>query len=128
MPILRGAPFSCVVVRVYDGDGPLWCGNGIRVRIAGVQAPDYEDAEPCHRRNDSRAKYTCDDAAADRSQQIVELLRQTMICQPVGISYARVVAQCTLADGRSLSRAVLAAGAAVRWGRYWRQSRMGECR
>lgn len=130
MPISPAAPFTCAVVRVHDGDGPLWCANGIKVRIAGVQAPDYEDAEPCRRPDKRRGRYTCNDAAADRSRQTVErlVLRQTLSCQPVGMSYARVVARCTLADGRSLSCAVIAAGAAVRWDRYWRQYRMGECR
>lgn len=124
------APFNCAVIHVHDGDGPLWCANGIKVRIAGVQAPDYEDAEPCRRRGARRTNYTCDNAAANRSQQIVErlVLRQTLTCQPVGMSYARVVAQCTLPDGRLLSCAVIAVGAAVRWDRYWRQYRMGECR
>lgn len=130
MPNLPAASFTCAVVRVHDGDGPLWCANGIKVRIAGVQAPDYVDAEPCRRHDVSRANYRCDDAAAYRSQQIVGrlVLRQTLTCEPVGMSYARVVARCTLADGRSLSCAVIAAGAAVRWDRYWRQYRMGECR
>ena len=110
--VLPTAPFTCAVVRVYDADGPLWCSNGIKVRIAGVQAPVYEDADPCRRRDASRANYTCDDAAADRSQQIVErlVLHQSMTCRPMGMSYARVVARCTLADGRSLSCAVIAAG------------------
>ena len=130
MPILPAAPFTCVVVSVHDGDGPLWCANGIKVRIAGVQAPDYEDAGPCRRADARRATYTCDTAAAARSQRIVAqmTLRQRMICQAVGTSYARVVARCTLPDGRSLSCAVIAAGAAVRWDRYWRRYRLGACR
>lgn len=33
-----------------------------------------------------------------------------------------------VADGCSLSCAVIAAGTAVRWDRYWRQYRIGECR
>lgn len=121
--------FPCTVTRVHDGDGPLWCSNGIKVRIAGVQAPDFESAEPCHRHNASRTNYTCNDAAADRSRQIVEriVMHQTMNCQPTGMSYRRVVARCTLTDGRSLSCAVIAAGAAVRWDRYWRRYGMGGC-
>lgn len=130
MSVAAADPFDCTVTRVHDGDGPLWCSNGIKVRVAGIQAPDFESAEPCHRQGASRANYTCDDAAADRSQRTVErlVLHQTMRCQPVGMSYKRVVARCTLADGRSLSCAVIAAGAAVRWDRYWRQYHMGECR
>jgi endonuclease YncB( thermonuclease family) len=38
--------FLCLVTYVYDGDGPLWCQNGLKVRVAGIQAPDFENAEP----------------------------------------------------------------------------------
>lgn len=54
-------------------------------------------------------------------------LGKRLTCEPTGRSYSRVVARCTLPDGRSLSCAVIAAGAAVRWDRYWRRYRMGEC-
>lgn len=37
-------PFTCHVIRVHDGDGPLWCRTGERIRIAGIQAPDFENA------------------------------------------------------------------------------------
>ena len=120
-------PFVCEVVKVHDGDGPLWCANGIKVRVAGIQAPDFEDAEPCRT---GRAEYTCSNVAAERSRRIVErlVLRRRLTCQPLGKSYSRVVARCTLPDGRSLSCATIAAGAAIRWDRYWRRYRMGACR
>jgi endonuclease YncB( thermonuclease family) len=51
-----------------------------------------------------------------------------LVCQPQGKSYSRVVAPCKLPDGRCLSCAALASGAAVRWGSYWRRYRMGDCR
>lgn len=123
-------PFVCEVVRIYDGDGPLWCRSGQKVRVAGIQAPDFEKAEPCRRTAARRATYTCDDTAARRSQQIVSrlTLNQRLICQPMGTSYKRVVARCTLPDGRSLSCTTIAAGAAVRWDSYWRRYKMGECR
>jgi endonuclease YncB( thermonuclease family) len=128
--LLAAAPlssFQCTVTRVHDGDGPLWCANGIKIRVAGIQAPDFEDAEPCRR---ARSGYVCSDVRAARSQQIVERLTlgRTMVCQPVDRSYSRVVARCTLPDGRSLSCAILAASAATRWDSYWRRYRMGECR
>lgn len=95
--------------------------------MAGVQSPDFENAPPCHRA--SHPAYTCDDAAADRARVIVThmVLHRTLTCQPVGRSYARIVATCTFADGRDLSCAVLAAGAAVVWETYWRRYGMGEC-
>lgn len=120
------APFTCEVMRVHDGDGPLWCRNGLKVRIAGIQAPDFEDAEPCRQ---GRPEYVCDNAAAERSRVLVErlVLHQTLTCRLEGRSYSRVVARCTLPDGRSLSCAVLALGAATRWETYWRRYHMGAC-
>lgn len=117
----------CSVVKVHDGDGPLWCANGVKIRIAGIQAPDYENAEPCRK---SRSAYVCSDVAANRSQRIVSglVLHRTLTCRPVDHSYNRVVARCNLPDGRSLSCATIAAGAATRWDSYWRRYHMGECR
>jgi len=128
MPADLPPPFVCEVVRVHDGDS-LTCADRTRIRVAGIQAPDYASSPPC-RRNPVPATYTCDTAAAKRSRAIVErlVLRQRITCQPVDRSYQRVVAQCTLVDGRSLSCAAIAAGAAVRWDAYWRRYRMGECR
>lgn len=119
--------FSCEVIRVHDGDGPLWCRNGVKVRVAGIQAPDYESAQPC--RTD-RANYVCDDRAAAASQRVAQrlTLHRRLTCQPVDRSYKRVVARCTLPDGRSLSCAMLAVGAATRWDTYWRRYGMGACR
>lgn len=50
------------------------------------------------------ANYTCDDSAAARSQQIVSrlVLGKRLSCLPMGQNYQRVVARCTLPDGRSL--------------------------
>ena len=42
--------------------------------------------------------------------------------------YSRVVARCRCADGRDLSCAILAAGAATSWNSYWRRHRMPGCR
>lgn len=120
-------PFVCEVIKVHDGDGPLWCAEGIKVRVAGVQAPDFTNAEPCRRH---RSGYVCDDGAARRSRAVTKrlALHQRLACQPVDRSYGRVVARCRLPDGRSLSCALIAAGAADRLERYWRRYRMGACR
>ena len=128
--VAAAAAFPCVVVRVHDGDGPLWCRSGQKIRVAGIQAPDFESAEPCRRPAARRVAYTCDDRAAAGAQRIVSRLTlgKRLTCQPQGKSYSRIVARCTLPDGRSLSCAAIAAGAAVRWDRYWRQYGMGECR
>jgi hypothetical protein len=38
--------FTCDVVRVHDGDGPLWCRSSEKVPVAVIQATDYKSAEP----------------------------------------------------------------------------------
>jgi hypothetical protein len=53
------AAIACDVIRVHDGDGPLWCRSGEKIRVAGVQAPDFTSAEPCR---NHRAGYVCDNA------------------------------------------------------------------
>ncbi|HXH16084.1 MAG TPA: hypothetical protein VNJ10_08110 [Sphingomonas sp.] len=75
-----------------------------------------------------RVNYRCDNAAAQRSPQIVRrlVLHKTLQCEALGKSYSRVVVRSTLPDGRSLSSAAIASGAAVRWDRSYRQYRMGE--
>lgn len=120
-------PFVCQVVKVHDADGPLWCRNGTKVRVAGVQAPDFESSAPCRLHD---LNYVCDDVKARASQRIAARLTlgKALDCRPVGRSYQRVVARCTLPDGRSLSCALIAAGAAIRWDSYWRRYKMGECR
>jgi hypothetical protein len=62
------AALLCLVTHVHDGDRPLWCENGLKVRVAGIQAPDFENAEPCRR---SRAAYVCSNVQAKRSRAII---------------------------------------------------------
>ena len=33
--IPTGEEFTCTPTRVWDGDGPIWCAEGPRVRLAG---------------------------------------------------------------------------------------------
>jgi len=120
------APFLCLVIHVHDGDGPLWCDNGIKVRIAGVQAPDFENAPPCRAH---RPGYVCNDVLAAKAREITKriVFRRTLTCRPVDRSHKRVVAVCTLPDGHDLRCAVEASGAAVEWRRYVVRYRLGRC-
>lgn len=119
--------FLCVVLSVHDGDGPIRCATGEKIRVAGIQAPDFERAEPCRL---SRPGYVCDDARAQRSQRIAAnmLVGRTLSCRSVDKSWGRTVAICALPGGRDLSCALIAAGAAVRWDSYWRRYKMRTCR
>lgn len=111
---------------VHDAD-TIRCADGTRIRVAGIDAPDFTTAEPCRQH---RPGYVCDDRKAAAAQRIAErmVLGKTLTCEPVGTSSRRVVARCQLPDGRDLSCELLSAGAADVWPSYWRRYRMGECR
>lgn len=119
--------FLCAVLSVYDGDGPIRCATGEKVRVAGIQAPDFQKAEPCRRK---RVGYVCDDVRARQSQRIAAsmLMGRRLICRSVDRSWGRVVAACSLPDGRDLSCALISAGAAVRWDSYWNRYNLRSCR
>ena len=36
--IAAGVAFTCTPVAVWDGDGPIWCMEGPKIRIAGIAA------------------------------------------------------------------------------------------
>src|SRR3546814_18590365 len=48
-----GLRFLCTPTRVADGDGPVWCAEGPRIRIAGIAARELEGTcrrgQPCPR-------------------------------------------------------------------------------
>ena len=37
-----GQSFQCTPTLVWDGDGPIWCAEGPRIRIAGVAAREID--------------------------------------------------------------------------------------
>lgn len=39
-----GTAFTCTVVRIWDGDGPIWCAEGPRLRLAGVNARELDNS------------------------------------------------------------------------------------
>lgn len=129
IPSITPPAFICDMTApgyVTDGD-TIRCADGTRIRVAGVQAPDKASSSPCRQQRDG---YVCDTARAAVSKRIAQRLTlgRRLSCQPVDRSYQRVVARCTLPDGRSLSCALVAAGAADVWPSYWQRYGMGECR
>jgi len=49
--VAAGQSFSCTPTRVWDGDGPIWCAEGPRIRIAGIAAREMDGTcrrwQPC---------------------------------------------------------------------------------
>jgi len=133
--VAAGLVFLCTPTLIADGDGPIWCAEGPRIRIAGIAARERD--------NSCRRGHPCPDASAtDAMRALVNLLggvrgsirfrgaafdhvrvsAATMRCLSIGSAGGnRTGAFCTLADGRDLSCAMLATGTVARWGRYWRR-------
>ena len=41
--VAPGMVFSCTPTRVWDGDGPIWCAEGPKVRLAGIAAREVDE-------------------------------------------------------------------------------------
>src|SRR5687768_2103194 len=46
-----GQTFTCTPVAVWDGDGPVWCSEGPRIRLSGIAAREADGTcrsnQPC---------------------------------------------------------------------------------
>lgn len=138
--VAAGLVFLCTPTLVADGDGPVWCAEGPRIRIAGIAARELDGT--------CRPGHPCPGAGPIAARDaLVELLggpRGEVHMRGAGIVHIRVRAApmrclstgsargtrtgafCTLPDGRNLSCAMLATGTVARWDRYWRSGQ--QCR
>lgn len=127
LALLLAAAFTCTPVRVWDGDGPIWCAEGPRVRLAGIAAREIDGScrrgQPCPKASGVAAR----DALVrlvgvpiGRSREGHFLVRgPTLACRVAGRpSYRRVVAWCASPRFGDLSCALVKAGVALRWARY----------
>lgn len=126
--IAAALTFICTPIAVYDGDGPVWCAEGPRLRLSGIAAREMEGT--------CRPGHPCPQATAEQARDaLVALLggsrgtlatghivvrAPAMRCVSTGEARGnRTGAWCTLADGRDLSCAMVATGTVLRWQRYW---------
>ena len=130
--VASGQTFTCTPTAVWDGDGPVWCAEGPKIRIAGVAA--REMSETC------RANQPCPAVGgAEARDRLVRLLggsrgrsadghvlvhSTTITCRSDGSAGgSRTAAWCTSPAVGDLSCAVIQAGGAIVWPRYWRNHR-----
>jgi hypothetical protein len=126
-----GQSFKCTPVAVYDGDGPVWCAEGPKLRIAGIAAREMDGT--------CRSNQPCPSVGAiDARDRLVRLFGGPRGTLPTGHIVVRSATMRCLSDGSAggsrtaawcvspagdLSCAVVRAGGAVRWPRYWRDHR-----
>lgn len=123
-----GEAFTCTPVAVWDGDGPIWCEEGPRIRLAGIAAREIDGS--------CSAGHPCPDAGAIEARDaLVALVGEALGIGPHGhvtvlgppmrcISEGsgggnRTAAWCVSPKSGDLSCRMVSLGMAVRWERYW---------
>jgi endonuclease YncB( thermonuclease family) len=118
-----GAMFACTPISVWDGDGPIRCQEGPRIRLEGIAAREMDGTcsrgHPCPRASAEAAREALVQLLGGPRGRLrtghIQVRYPTMQCRSAGTSYERVVASCTLQDGRDLSAAMIRTGTVLPW-------------
>lgn len=130
--VSAGRTFTCTPTAVWDGDGPIWCAEGPKIRIAGVAAREIDEScrpgQPCPAVSglDARDRLVglFGGAKGKLPTGHIRVRAPVMTCLSEGNAKGdRTAAWCRSPTVGDLSCAVVAAGGAVRWPRYWRDHR-----
>ena len=128
--VQAGKTFTCTPTAVWDGDGPIWCAEGPKVRIAGVAAREVDGTcqtnQPCPRVSGIEARdrlvRLLGGAHGRLSQGHIKVRSAPMTCVSDGSAGgSRTAAWCSSPEVGDLSCAVIQAGGAVPWFKYWRR-------
>lgn len=126
--VASGQTFTCTPVRVWDGDGPVWCKEGPRVGISGIAAREMDGTcnanQPCPKSSAIAARDALVNLLGGPRGMVptghVVVSGGTMRCISTGSAGgSRTGAWCTLPSGADLSCAMVATGTVLKWDRYW---------
>ena len=127
--IAAGQTFTCTPTRVWDGDGPVWCAEGPRLRIAGIAAREMDGTcrahHPCPRSSEIQARdalvQILGGARGTASTGHVLVRGPKLTCRSEGRAEGnRTAAWCRLPGGTDLSCAMIRTRTVLRWDRYWK--------
>lgn len=130
--VSAGDTFTCTPTAVWDGDGPIWCDEGPRVRLSGIAARELDGScspgHPCPSKSAQEAR----DALVrlvGRPTGVgqhghIEVSGPAMKCISEGSAGgSRTAAWCVSPKSGDINCAMVAGGWAARWDRYWRGHR-----
>lgn len=131
VPIIQaGQSFMCTPTHVWDGDGPIWCQEGPRVRLAGVAAREMDGTctpnQPCPRATaeaarDALVALVGTPTGVGRHGHIL-VVGPTMRCHSDGSAgRKRTAAWCVSPKSGDINCAIVRGGWALRWDRYWNE-------
>lgn len=130
--VASGTSFTCTPTRVWDGDGPIACAEGPKIRLAGIAAREIDGtckrAHPCPRAGGVNARdhlvKLLGGAAGSTQTGHVVVRGPALRCRSEGSGKReRTAAWCRTASGINLNCAMVASGYALRWATYDRRDR-----
>ena len=127
MVVPSGERFTCTPVAVWDGDGPIWCREGPRIRLAGIAARELDGScrpgHPCPRASGREARdhlvTLLGGARGTLRTGHVVVRGPVLSCRSNGSARgSRTGAFCRSGKTGDLSCAMVRGGYAVSWARY----------
>ncbi len=127
-----GQSFDCTPTRVWDGDGPVWCAEGPRLRLSGVATRELDGScspgHPCpnadpHASRDYLASLVGEPYGESRHGHILVSGPAMRCVSTGGAGGNRTGAWCVSPRGGDLSCQMVVSGMAARWDRYWNDHR-----
>lgn len=124
-----GETFECTPTRVWDGDGPVWCEEGPRIRLSGIAAREIDGScrsnQPCPAADASAARDYLASLVGESygysREGHVLVSGPTMSCLSVGSGGgSRTAAWCISPKSGDISCEMTKSGYALRWTQYWR--------
>jgi endonuclease YncB( thermonuclease family) len=125
--IASGHAFPCTPTRVWDGDGPIWCQEGPKVRLAGIAAREIDESckqgHPCPEASGRAARDRLvaflGGAKGKTATGHILVSAPTMSCLSNGSARGqRTGAWCIVQGVGDLSCAMIRSGTVLRWDRY----------
>lgn len=132
MIIEAGVMFICTAVAVWDGDGPIWCAEGPKVRLAGIAARESDGScrtnQPCPKATAKQARDRLVNLLGGpkgrRPEGHVIVAGIRLHCRSEGSAAgSRTAAWCAAPRVGDLSCAMVSSGTVLRWPRYWQGHR-----
>lgn len=125
--VAAGTSFTCTPVQLWDGDGPIWCAEGPKIRLAGIAAREIDETckpgHPCpaaggRAARDHLAKLLGGSIRTTKTGHVL-VRGRTLSCVSFGSARGdRTAAFCRGERVGDLSCAMVHAGFAARWPRY----------
>lgn len=132
--VASGSSFTCTPEAVWDGDGPIWCAEGPKIRLAGIAAREMDGTckpgHPCPSMPPEQARdqliNLLGGSKGKMSTGHIRVSAPPLTCRSDGSAGgSRTAAWCVTASGVDLSCELVKAGAAARWKRFWRNHSCG---